>query len=635
MRVLAVRGGNLASLAEKFELDFEAEPLRSAGLFAIAGETGSGKSTILDALCLALYDKFPRVAAPGSGEGSPDPSGDTLSAGDPRAILRRGAGTGFAEVDFIARDGERYRARCDLQRARGKAAGKLQNRGRSLWRVGKAGEMTPLESGVEPVNRRIVELTDLTFEQFRRTALLAQGEFDAFLRAEPKERAELLEKITGAEIYGRLSRRAFEMDREAQQKVSLIERRRTDVRILSDDMRASKLGERAESLKKQAALESERAQVANALRRSNALYEAQLKFDQAFAAHRDAQRVADNLMPQREKLNALHRLEPVRALKAEVDRTCVSLDEAGREAESARIAAEEAVAAASRARAREEAESAALAALDREASELAPVWKQATILDARVASLAQEENKARAALEAARRRKQDAHEKHEEKARQKDKTFAALEQARVELQELATALPLAERWDEIQEWLQKRAELQDKRRADESELRRVAEDISRGEKIRDAFDSADKGDMSARETLRGQIAERSAALDAMDENAAQREDSDLSDRQEIIRTLLSEAKNYEAAHVLAARAAQQSEDYLGEALTLASRISELETLRAEQSRESRDAERLGELAESAAHPLAIRMRASLVEGAECPVCGARAHPFARMQGAAG
>ena len=262
MRILAIRGANLASLAEGFAIDFDSEPLRSAGLFAITGETGAGKSTILDAICLALYDKFPRVVAAGASEGAPDPSGETLGAGDPRTILRRGAGRGFAEVDFIGKDGLRYRARCDLQRARGRASGALQKRVRSLWRIDEAGEIVaPVESGIEPVNARVVELTDLTFDQFRRTALLAQGEFDAFLRADAKERAELLEKITGAEIYGVLSQRAFERAREAQQATTLVERRRAEIGVMSEDERAAIDADVA-------ATEAERAQVAERLARN-------------------------------------------------------------------------------------------------------------------------------------------------------------------------------------------------------------------------------------------------------------------------------------------------------------------------------------------------------------------------------
>ena len=61
MRILTIRGKNLASLQGEFEVDFTKEPLASAGIFAITGSTGSGKSTILDAICLALYDETPRI----------------------------------------------------------------------------------------------------------------------------------------------------------------------------------------------------------------------------------------------------------------------------------------------------------------------------------------------------------------------------------------------------------------------------------------------------------------------------------------------------------------------------------------------------------------------------------------------
>ena len=61
MKILAIRGKNLASLAGEFEVDFTVEPLKNAGIFAITGSTGSGKSTLLDALCLALFDSTPRM----------------------------------------------------------------------------------------------------------------------------------------------------------------------------------------------------------------------------------------------------------------------------------------------------------------------------------------------------------------------------------------------------------------------------------------------------------------------------------------------------------------------------------------------------------------------------------------------
>ena len=91
MRVLAIRGKNLASLAGEFAVDFQTEPLASAGLFAITGLTGAGKSTLLDALCLALYEKTPRLGRAASrGESIPDVGENSVSPSDVRTMLRRG-----------------------------------------------------------------------------------------------------------------------------------------------------------------------------------------------------------------------------------------------------------------------------------------------------------------------------------------------------------------------------------------------------------------------------------------------------------------------------------------------------------------------------------------------------------------
>lgn len=180
MKILAIRGRNLASLAGEFEFELDAPPLKDEGLFAITGPTGSSKSTLLDALCLALYGDIPRLPA-GHGVETADGNHE-VKTNDPRTILRRGTGAGFAEVDFIASDGRRCRSRWEVRRARGKPDGRLQQASVSLVDQDSGKTL----AGATREHRAAVEkLLGLSFDQFRRSVLLAQGDFAAFLKVRP------------------------------------------------------------------------------------------------------------------------------------------------------------------------------------------------------------------------------------------------------------------------------------------------------------------------------------------------------------------------------------------------------------------------------------------------------------------
>ena len=203
MKILAIRGCNLASLAGEFEIDLSHGPLGGAGVFAIVGNTGSGKSTLLDALCVALFDRTPRLTNHSTvkiGRGLDERA--LLGAQDVRTLLRRGTAQGWAEVDFESGDARQYRARWSVRRARGQSDGTLQDEQLSLTAI-EGGERfggTKTET-LKAIHARL----GLSFDQFRRSALLAQGEFAAFLRADGRDRSELLERMTGTEVYSRLS----------------------------------------------------------------------------------------------------------------------------------------------------------------------------------------------------------------------------------------------------------------------------------------------------------------------------------------------------------------------------------------------------------------------------------------------
>lgn len=232
MKILAIRGKNLASLEGAFEVDFTAEPLASAGIFAITGSTGSGKSTLLDALCLALFDDTPRTNRAAENISIADVRDRTIKQGDSRNLLRRGTSEGYAEVDFVSLGGESFRSRWGVRRSRDKVDGSLQATDFRL---------TNLSTGLEVPGRKtellvkVAELIGLSFDQFTRAVLLAQGDFATFLKAKQNEKAELLEKLTGTDIYSRISSSIYEKCKGAEQDLNALRERIQDVELLSEE----------------------------------------------------------------------------------------------------------------------------------------------------------------------------------------------------------------------------------------------------------------------------------------------------------------------------------------------------------------------------------------------------------------
>ena len=233
MKILAIRGRNLASLEGDFEIDFTVEPLLSAGIFAISGPTGAGKSILLDTMCLALFARTPRTdQAKENNVKLQDVSNEQLSQSDPRFLLRRGTSSGFAEVDFMALNGHRYRTRWSVARARDKENGRLQNPRLALYNLDKEEEEQGTRSDLQA---RIIDLIGLTFEQFTRSVLLAQNDFSTFLKAEQGEKASLLEKLTGTELYSAISRQIFERNARAKEAFDLIQTRIQGIELLTDE----------------------------------------------------------------------------------------------------------------------------------------------------------------------------------------------------------------------------------------------------------------------------------------------------------------------------------------------------------------------------------------------------------------
>ncbi|WP_247841912.1 AAA family ATPase [Pseudomonas sp. MWU12-3103b] len=318
MKILAIRLKNLASLAGPFEIDFTAEPLASAGLFAITGPTGAGKSTLLDALCLALFGAVPRLNNTGRDAKVPDADGE-IATGDPRTLLRRGTGEGYAEVDFVGVDGRRYRARWEANRAREKAGGKLQASRQSLRDIDQD-QLLASQKG--EYKTQLEAALGLNFEQFTRAVLLAQSEFSAFLKADDNDRSELLEKLTDTALYTRLGRRAFDKTKEAREAHKLLQDQATGVTPLTPEARAE-LDERFNAAQQQ--LKLQQAQLKQLEQQHSWLKDLrQLQDAQQAAAEQlhSAQQHWEGLAGERLKLTRLEQLAPQRhqfARKTELD----------------------------------------------------------------------------------------------------------------------------------------------------------------------------------------------------------------------------------------------------------------------------------------------------------------------------
>jgi DNA repair protein SbcC/Rad50 len=239
VKILAIRGCNLASLAGEFEVELATGPLAHSGVFAITGNTGAGKSTLLDAMCLALFDRVPRMALRSAVYVSAvDDDISEIGDADVCGLLRRGSGRGWAEVDFLSDDKQRYRARWSVHRSHNKAYGALQPQEMSLVALADG---RVLGGKKTETLLAIRERLGLSFDQFKRSALLAQGDFAAFLRADGKERSDLLERMTGTQIYSSISKLSHQQAAEHKRQVEEWNASIKTIECLTDEQRADLL----------------------------------------------------------------------------------------------------------------------------------------------------------------------------------------------------------------------------------------------------------------------------------------------------------------------------------------------------------------------------------------------------------
>lgn len=255
MRIIKIRIRNLASFEGEHVIDFTEEPLRSSGLFTIVGPTGSGKSTCLDALSLSLYGTSPRfrdatrvVVYAEVGENNGEPQ----ATNDPRNILRKGCKECLAETEFMGQDGQPYLASWSASYYKSKKPQrKLENlKTHQVW-IASQNRDRPNADELD-LRNQIERVVGLDYEQFTRTVMLAQNSFANFLKADGADKGRLLEKLTGTEIYSRVSQKIYERYRQMTDAVKELEMEQASFRLhLMDEETFNNRNEEQTELKKQ------------------------------------------------------------------------------------------------------------------------------------------------------------------------------------------------------------------------------------------------------------------------------------------------------------------------------------------------------------------------------------------------
>lgn len=213
---------NLASISHA-EIDFNCEVLANEPIFLITGDTGSGKTTILDAICLALYKKTPRTELDNGDEISEytylsdnEQKNKTIKSNSHKLLMRRNTVNAYCELDFIGSNNDRYIARWEISKAHKRLDGNIKNEEHSL--TNQTTGITYLKD--REIEQEILQSVGMDFSQFCRTSMLAQGEFTKFLRSKDSEKSEILEKLTGTEIYSVISQNIYEI---ASRKKNLLQ----------------------------------------------------------------------------------------------------------------------------------------------------------------------------------------------------------------------------------------------------------------------------------------------------------------------------------------------------------------------------------------------------------------------------
>ena len=241
MRLKKLHISNIASIQEA-EINFDAAPLSDERLFLITGDTGTGKSTIIDCLCLALYGTTPRMKSARRADYEskrPDLTDqESVNTNDPRQLLRRGCGSADVSLEFDDNEGTPYIATWHVHRSHKRPTGTLQDVARCLCTPDGVTPAVYLTKKTE-IDDFISHLTGLDVNQFFRTVVLAQGKFAEFLESNDNDKSLLLEKMMGIDIYTQLGARIYQITSAKKRECDTLREALHDITLLQPEHKAA------------------------------------------------------------------------------------------------------------------------------------------------------------------------------------------------------------------------------------------------------------------------------------------------------------------------------------------------------------------------------------------------------------
>lgn len=623
MKIEKITICNLTSIEGEQVIDFTQEPLRSASLFAITGDTGAGKSTILDAVCLALYNRAPRFddMEQVKKEDLERQTGTApaIQAKDVRGMFRRGCTEAYCKVVFSVPSGARYEAGWSMRQKR---TGNYDRVVRTLQ------QLAPRKEAVPPgeIEQRIADVIGLDYAQFTRTVMLAQNSFANFLRAKRSEKSALLEKLTGTAVYGQISVKIHELAKEAEKRKEAIENVIAGIRhdYLCPEDQAALSEERTLVAAARKVVEEQQAMVAGQLKWFDDFEAATRHVADMTAAYVEANR---NYMAMRAEEQRLERYDSVVAVQPLYGKIAVrekdidSYKNSEKEVEEKIQAGREGLKAA--AAVREAAAGRLLAAQNRQKLRK-PVINRGHVLSGEI-------NEAREQLKSVERQLKEAQtvlEDREKGVRTKETTLTATQKKLGELLQHKQALSvhrlMFDKFDLVKDKLSALTKETEHLRA----VNRDYEELQRGMKrLKDSMAEIEKG----RRAKEDQLATDKAELERHRESNAGRDGTLLQQRSSESRKRLAELLH---AKTLWARISTGYEE-------MAEKRAELDRLEARRAQTQKDIDAKGREVDvlvethkrlNVAFTLSqskdiVQLRKQLKEGTACPVCGATHHPY--------